>query len=278
MKSQHVTVMSSFLLTLVANMLMTPGTSVRAAGVDLGCEGVKIEVNVDTLSLEQYQAVVKEHRCKCLKVQSECSPSPPRRSTEDQNQESPSLPTPSTEDQNQKKINRKKFMVYDGRDIDGSDFHVSRNILQAQCIELCKNDSKCIAFSWDRWNSYCFLKHVAPSAVRIDPQSMSAVAVGEVEASDSSDPIVMERFYNAEFRDKPFRTLTDLSYMDCERSCLNNQECEVVTYETAGRLCKFIRRPYQYYRLGSRTDRHTISECVRQELPVCSAVKRQRAP
>ena len=249
----------ALLASLAAAIVATPAGGAEA---NLGCEGVRIEVNVDEMPLDKYQAYVKEHRCKCLKMQEECvgsavpPPTPP-----------PVRPPP----------NVRNFTIYDGRDINGSDYLTLKDTAQEACIERCKQDGQCLAFSWDRWNNFCFLKHRVPSTVRIDPQSMSAVATTERQPSDSNATVAMERFYNAEFRDQAYKVVKELSYLDCERTC-KDDACEVFTYETASKACKLIRRPYQYYRLGSRREQHTVADCVASGVRVCSGVRRQPSP
>jgi hypothetical protein len=249
----------------IAFMLMLFPMSARAQFLDLGCEGVKVDVNVDKLSLEQYQAFVKERRCKCLKIQSECASVPPV----------PPGPAPDTE--RRAPANTRTFTIHDGRDIKGLDYRIEKNTSQDACIELCKKDNRCVAFSWDRWNDYCFLKKAVPSMMRIDPASMSAVVSTERQPSVSDAPIVMERFFNAEFRDKAYEPIKDSSFGDCERRCLNDKRCEVFTYETAAKLCRLIRRPYEYYRLGPKAEKRTSSDCIPERVTACSGVKRQAA-
>lgn len=264
----------SFSLTIctVALSLANSGPT-RSAGVDLGCEGVKIEVNVDGLSLEQYQAFVKEHRCKCLNMQNECRPPPP---VPAQTESSPVVTPPKRPPA---PPNTRSFTIYDARDIGGSDYKILKDAMsQDSCIEQCKQDNKCVAFSWDRWNDYCFLKHAVPGIARIDPQSMAAVAKTETQPTDSNAPVVFEPFYNAEFRDAPYITTKESSYRDCERKCRDDNRCEVFTYRTEPRSCSLIRRPYQYYRLGDRRVKHSVGDCASRGLAVCSGVKRQRAP
>jgi hypothetical protein len=255
--------------------------SARSAGVDLGCEGVRVEVNVDGLSLDDYQAFVRERRCKCLHIQSECVASPvvSRPSVSPQKEPSPiappakqppPLPPPPP--------NTRTFTIYDARDIGGSDYKTLRNRTQEFCIEQCKQDNKCVAFSWDRWNNYCFLKDAVPGIARIDPQSMAAVARTEMQPTDSRAPVVFEPFYNAEFRDRPYITTQESSYRDCERTCRDDNRCEVFTYRTASKSCNLIRRPYEYYRLGDRSAKYSAGDCTSRGLAVCSGVKRQRAP
>jgi hypothetical protein len=277
---------SDFLLAMctIALALAISGISARSAGVDLGCEGVKIEVNVDALTLEQYQAVVKEHRCKCLKMQSECvsSPAASTPATSPPNASPvPPVANPAPPPNIVPKpapVNTRNFTLYDGRDVAGSDYRtITQDTSQDACIEQCKQDNRCVAFSWDRWNNYCFLKQAVPGLARIDPQSMAAVASGERQPSDSNAPLAIERFYNTEFRDKPYATTKDGSYGDCEHTCRTDSRCEVFTYQTQAKLCNLIRRPYQYYRLGKKGEHHAVDECNSHGLPVCSGVKRQSA-
>lgn len=264
----------SLAMCTVALALAISGGSARSAGVDLGCEGVKIEVNVDALSLEQYQAFVKDHRCKCLKMESECVASaPPRPPTPPANASPVAPPKPPAPPPN-----TRSFTIYDARDIGGSDYKILKDGSQDSCIEQCKQDNKCVAFSWDRWNNYCFLKHAVPGTARTDPQSMAAVAKTETQPTDSKAPVVFEPFYNAEFRDTPYATTKESSYRDCERTCRDDNRCEVFTYRTEPRSCSLIRRPYQYYRLGDRSVKHSAGDCTSRNLAVCSGVKRQRAP
>src|SRR6202043_4074151 len=113
----------------------------------------------------------------------------------------PPSPPPARREPPLSPVNARVFTIYDGRDLYDAPYLTKQGITQNECIELCKQDNKCIAFSWDRWNNYCFLKRAAPATMRIDPQSMSAVAIGERQPTDSSATVEMEHFYNTEFRD-----------------------------------------------------------------------------
>lgn len=247
--------LAAAIVTASLGQLVTVGHA-----ANIGCEEAKVDVDIDSFSLSRYQEFVRERRCKCLKIAEACAqaPEPPR----------PADPPPP---------NTRAFRLYDGRDIDGYDYKRMLRTSQEACIEACKQDRQCIAFSWDRWNDYCFLKHTVPPVVRIDPAAVSAVATTATQPTDSNSPTVIEPFLDAEFRDKPYSEFTAGSYGECERACRDDRDCEVFTYVTNSRSCKLIRRPYEYYRLGPRAERNR-TDCVRGVLAACSGVKRQRAP
>lgn len=248
-------------LLAAAALVASTGTFVPAGrAANIGCEEARVDVDIDSLPLEKYQEFVRERRCKCLKIEAACAQvaQPPK---------PPDIPPPNT----------RAFKLYDGRDIDGHDYRRMPKTSQDACIEACKQDRQCIAFSWDRWNDYCFLKHEVPPIVRIDPAAVSAVATSATQPTDSNAAIVMEPFLDAEFRDKPYDVSTVGSYTECERGCKDNRDCEVFTYVTNNKSCKLIRRPYEYYRLGVKTVRNR-TECVAGGLAACSGVKRQKAP
>jgi hypothetical protein len=50
------------------------------------------------------------------------------------------------------------FVRYLHRDLPGNDIRTIKNTTLATCVSDCDSDTKCRAYSFDRWNRWCFLK------------------------------------------------------------------------------------------------------------------------
>jgi len=204
-----------------------------------GCRESKVKVDsLDALTLSEYEQYVKDRRCKCLGE--DCS-------------------TPVIQDGDVR-----TFKIYEGYDLDGNDYKTIKEVTQSTCINACKNDRRCVAFSWDKWNSYCFLKASVPAKLRVEPSSVAAVISTRQQPPVSEAAILIEAYKSAVFRDKGYSEITGRTAGQCESACTADRECEVYTYITTSRLCKLIRRPDEYFRLRDGS--------------ADSGVKRQKAP
>src|SRR5262245_6771609 len=108
---------------------------------NIGCSAEKI----DALST----ASLKKLRCECFGVDCDDAKAPPPPPGSDA--KAPAPPPVTT------------YRYYEGRDIDGADFKTLRDVNFDRCTQACQQDPLCQAFSFDKWNRYCFLKHSFPT-------------------------------------------------------------------------------------------------------------------
>jgi PAN domain len=101
-------------------------------------------------------------------------------------------------------IDNRRFTIYEGHDINGNDYRTEKNMNLEGCVKACEGEKQCVAFSFDKWNHWCFLKQVLPTALRLDPQSIVAI-LSTAKARQSGEPVLIERYGNRQFFDQPFR-------------------------------------------------------------------------
>lgn len=194
----------------------------------IGCSAEKIDSMKPTATLEELE-------CTCF---NKCStPPPPRNDGE------------------------RLFRTYEGRDINGSDYARIRNTNFEVCVGRCKNDKQCVAYSFDKWNRDCYLKHALPTSLRIEPNSIVGV-ISTASPAVSRDRVVIEKFYNKSFYDRAYREIANTSYNGCIDTCNREDKCEVLTFSKAASTCKLISRPAEWW-ADSSSD---------------SGIKRQAAP
>jgi hypothetical protein len=192
-----------------------------AEAASIGCSSEKLDSLSDTLTLE-------ELKCVCFNMCSETSKT--------------TSPEPDA----------RRFRVYDGRDATGDDFKSVREVDLNYCVSQCKDDLLCVAFSYDKWNHWCFIKHSIPGLLRIEPSAIVAV-ISKVSLETSSDPVVMDLYRNRTFPDRPYLATPNMSFSKCSEMCSRDKKCEAFTFGKSERLCKLIVRPSEYLR-DSSTD------------------------
>ncbi len=200
----------------------------------IGCPAEKIDSQSASITISDIQCAcwgdTPKYRCQC---RHQCGPSDPK-----------PPPDPGL---------GRKFFFYEGRDIDGYDLRVLKGTNFANCTEQCKTEVRCRAFSYDKWNRWCFLKRNLPTELRAEPNSIVAVPES-AKTRDASTPLVMLRYRNAIFVDPPYSQIRGINYVTCEQLCESDNICEAFTYIKVEKLCKLIRRPSEYFRNNPTAD------------------------
>jgi PAN domain len=230
------------LAALVIALPLGCASSLAQYRAGIGCPEQKIDALNASVSLKELECVcfgdLPEYRAQCRR---ESTPPPI----------SVSSPT---------------YRVYEGKDIDGDDLAIQRSSNLASCTAACKNQAGCKAFSYDKWNRWCFLKRSVPTELRVEPNSIVAV-ISTASPVLSSRPVQIEKYPDARFPDIPYREFSSSSFESCKSECSYDSVCEVFTYERRNRTCKLIRRPGEYFRQSGPN-----------QGAYDSGVKRQRAP
>lgn len=141
----------------------------------------------------------------------------------------------------------KTFRLHPGKDLDGRDFKVLRGVNQQDCAATCRNENACLAYTYDRWNRFCFLKASAPTELRVEPRSVSAV-VSTLSPAISTKPVKTEVFRQRTFHDKGFQNTVEADYEGCRLRCERTVACEVFTFKLATRNCVLISQPGEHFK------------------------------
>lgn len=130
------------------------------------------------------------------------------------------------------------FRSYQNRDLDGGDIAKLRDVgAENECADACRRNAQCRAYSFDKWNRYCFLKS-SVSALRLDPRSITGVR-GDLPAPPAASAAIrMERHRGRSFPDTGYRTVAAGQLETCEATCRNEESCVAYTFRKAGGLCR----------------------------------------
>ncbi len=184
---------------------------------------------------EKADLTIEEIQCQCFSICPVSTRLPIARSD---------LRLPSTREESEER----RFDTYDGRDIDGHDLREPLRGVELQgCVDTCKEDESCKAFSYDRWNRMCFLKNSIPRTFRVEPSSVVAVPARS-DIKLSTRPIEMEKFNDALFLDESFKALTNMSRDLCAAACERESRCQVFSFLRQNKICRLIEYPSEYFR------------------------------
>jgi tetratricopeptide (TPR) repeat protein len=114
-----------------------------------------------------------------------------------------------------------------------------------ECEAACAKDRSCKAYSFNRWNSVCFLK--SETTMRfLDPSTISGLK-GETYPPPISDAMMsMFRFRNKAFPGEPARATPENRFEDCEASCETSESCVAFSFVKADAMCKIFEQAGEY--------------------------------
>src|SRR5262249_24939030 len=115
----------------------------------------------------------------------------------------------------------------------------------AQCETACGKDKACNAYSFNKWNSVCFLKSEATLRF-LDPSTTSGLK-GETYPPPISDGMVaMLRFRNKAFSGEPVSANPENRFEDCETACEKSDSCIAFSFIKAESMCNIFEQAGEY--------------------------------
>ena len=157
------------------------------------------------------------------------------------------------------------FTAYDNYDLVGADLRQVRDANLTDCISACSSDSKCKAYSFDKWNHMCFLKSTV-NLLRLEPNTISGTRIGVMEKPIvSSLPITMQRYRNKAFPWKGQRSRSVESFEQCEQLCREQTSCVALTYFKDIKQCRLMEST-EAYSSNSNADSAIKRQQTRQPL------------
>lgn len=151
------------------------------------------------------------------------------------------------------------FRTRVNRDIHGHDILVDGKpyipgIDIAACAERCKDLAACKAFSFDRWQGYCYLKDNINTSYVDPPSTIGVKRPADLPNVSSTAPnetiIVRNRRFHDSPRKQPERTET---FAVCQTSCEDNRDCVAFTYLKTTKMCSHFDRSIGHY-IDERAD------------------------
>ena len=127
----------------------------------------------------------------------------------------------------------KPLRQLDNRDVIGFDYATLKDVSAEQCLDACKQDSRCLAATYNKPAKYCFLKNGAAVTV------VNRDALGIVSA-DVASGVIETGFAIASNRDKPggdYLHLRQSSFVGCFVACAQDQRCLAFSYVRKSNSC-----------------------------------------
>jgi PAN domain len=155
-----------------------------------------------------------------------------------------------------------RFSTLDNYDVVGADLRHMRAADKDLCEAACRGESKCVAYSFNKWNEMCFIKTSA-AVFRLEPSATSAFRADLPKPRNDAAPIKIQRYLKKAFPlPKGVSATTEDTLELCQKRCYKEHQCVAFTFFRATRQC-FVLGSVGVYVLDERAD----SGVKRQEPP-----------
>lgn len=149
-----------------------------------------------------------------------------------------------------------KFNLKQNRDIFGADLAATNGVpgipstSYTACADKCRGDDKCAAFSFDKWNGWCFLKSAAATTV-LDPKSVTGIKKTKSAPAAPGTAFKFSVARNRSFPDAPWDEVPAADRKTCQCMCGNSKRCVAFTFvepsAAAPNNCKFFSQSDGYF-------------------------------
>jgi tetratricopeptide (TPR) repeat protein len=114
-----------------------------------------------------------------------------------------------------------------------------------ECEGLCQAQGDCAAFTFNVWNSACFLKSEVTAAL-LEPSSVSGLPPSAASPPKSAAAESMVRYRGRVFPGKPYRSATAASFETCEGHCEEDARCLAFSYVKGSSSCRQFAKAGEY--------------------------------
>src|SRR5262249_42183213 len=128
-----------------------------------------------------------------------------------------------------------------------------RGVDLEQCLSTCKSDSRCRAYSFDKWNRACYLKSEL-AALRLDPRSMTGIRDDIPAPALAAGAKTMERYRGRAFSDIGYKSLKVGQLDACESICQREDQCVAYTFQGNDRSCNLFSTTTKPYMPANGSD------------------------
>lgn len=147
----------------------------------------------------------------------------------------PELPARAPSQPTTKRVN---FTTYENYDMMGGDLAKLANADPEDCAVACRLDPRCVAYSYDQWNRWCYPKS-AITPLRLDARSLTAIRDDEPRPTFSNRPVTFARHRNKTFPAPAHPTAAPVaSFEGCEDLCRSTKTCIAATFQKRFTQCQ----------------------------------------
>jgi hypothetical protein len=128
------------------------------------------------------------------------------------------------------------FYTYDNFDMTGSDTRKLVKVAHAVCATACERDRSCRAYSYDKWNKWCYLKS-GTNSLTLDPSSISGVKLGTKQPVASPEIIRIDPRGSKRLVGSAYNSLKIPSLDQCSSNCRESARCLGYTFVQVTQIC-----------------------------------------
>jgi PAN domain len=139
------------------------------------------------------------------------------------------------------------YKTLTNRDISGGDRRTLTQVDMSACVAACRSDAECRAFSYDKWNRYCFLKS-SLSKLYLEPRSITGIRQDVPVPETENKPARIDHYANRIFLGDGYRSASASSYESCRSARAGDSSCVVTTFLKDENRCKFFNSTGEYFR------------------------------
>lgn len=137
------------------------------------------------------------------------------------------------------------FSEHRSRALEGGDLKILKGETESGCKATCIKDNRCSAYSYDRWNNYCFLK-AELGRFRRDPRYLTAVR-GGMRLREAPTPHSIRKRSNKYFPSASYQTRNAHNFDACGEICLDDVRCDAISYQRRSGECRLLSEPSEYF-------------------------------
>jgi hypothetical protein len=126
-------------------------------------------------------------------------------------------------------IRKGAFSLYDNYDSAGGDLRKMQRVSEEACIKACGGERACKAFSYDKWDKWCFLKSEVKALV-LDPGSLTGVRGTERDPQVSDVQVRIDPRSARKFSGQQIGAETKVPLDACESTCQQDGSCLGYTF------------------------------------------------
>jgi hypothetical protein len=137
------------------------------------------------------------------------------------------------------------FITHKNHDLNGGDLRHIEDTDIDKCASACQADVECKAFSYDKWNRWCFIKGQV-TVFRLEPNTITGLRREVPQPQSVSTPISMQRYRNKAFPWEGQNTRLADSFADCEERCRLDTTCVAFTFFKTSNQCRLMESANKY--------------------------------
>jgi hypothetical protein len=138
------------------------------------------------------------------------------------------------------------FVSYENQDVTGEEIARVKGLGQDACAARCEGNATCEAYTFDKWNDWCFLKG-SITGLRLEPKAVSGLRAYYSEPPRSGRSLEMVRYRGKHFPGKGYETHRASSMEGCEKVCRGDGHCVGFTYYLAESRCEAFATLDEYF-------------------------------